>query len=238
MKNTTLVICILSFTFSSTYSQIKKGTFQWGGSLGYSKYNQEQVSPNQIFTSVNTFWSFLPTVGYFVAETSALGIGLGYDRFDQVWKSNDRNTFIIGQPRIIGNSENRSERSLFIVKPYYRLHKIVSENFVFFAEFNASYGFGNREQNSNSLTTELDSNGSIISQTGSNTRFKEKQNTWGLGLNPGIIFFPTKQWGIELNVGLLGYSEIIGEQSNSTSNLILQPSLNNLSVGLRYYTAR
>ncbi len=239
MKNKVIIICAFVITFSSAYSQIKKGNVQIGGSIGYSRNTQDQSSPNQISSSINSSWSVLPNFGYFVTKTSSLGLGLGYDRFDQHWKISDPDIVVIGQPRTLQTSENESSRNLFIIKPYYRLHKIVSESFVLFAEFNAFYGFGKREQTGNSVATEIDANGAILSsQTTSSSQFNEEQNTWGVGLNPGIIFFPAKHWGVELNVGLLGYAEVIGEQPSSSSNLILQPSLNNLSIGLKYYIVK
>lgn len=238
MKKYLLVSCAMLITFSSAYGQIKKGNLQFGGSLGFSRYSQDQSSLGQTFTSSNTFWSFLPSIGYFVTETSSLGIGIGYDRFDQISKSRNSSPILIGQPTTLYSYENTNARGQFIVKPYYRIHKIISQSFVFFAEFNGFYGFGSREQTNNSTITEVGSNGSITSQTFSNTKLNEKQNTWGVGLNPGIIFFPHEKWGIELSIGLLGYSEVLGEQSNSSSNLTLQPSFNNLSLGLKYYITK
>lgn len=234
MKKILLISCVSALALSGVYGQIKKGNLQLGGSLGYSRYSQDQSSIGQTFNNLNTFWSFLPSVGYFVTETSSLGIGIGYDHYDQVSKSRNPNIFLIG-PTTLYAYENTNTRGQFIVKPYYRMHKIISQNFVLFAEFNAFYGFGTQERINNSTTTEIATNGSITSQTFSSTKLSEKQNTWGIGLSPGIIFFPHEKWGIDLSIGLLGYSEVLGEQSNSSSNLTLQPSLNNLSLGLKYY---
>ncbi|NOS56646.1 MAG: hypothetical protein HOP37_10385 [Cyclobacteriaceae bacterium] len=142
---------------------------------------------------------------------------------------------MVGQPTTLYNNENTNARSQFIIKQYYRIHKIISQNFVLFAEFNAFYGFGSREQSNNLTSTEVAANGSIISQSSFGSKLNEKQSTWGVGLSPGIIFFPNEKWGIDFSVGLLGYSEVIGEQSNATSNLTLQPSFNSLSLGLKYY---
>jgi hypothetical protein len=238
MKKNLLVGCAMLITLSCAYGQIKKGNLQFGGSLGYSHDRQDQSSIGQTLNSSNTFWSFLPSIGYFVTETSSLGIGIGYDRFDQVSKSRTPNVFLIGQPTTLYAYENTNTGEQFIVKPYYRMHKILSQNFVLFAEFNAFYGFGSRERTINSTATEIATNGSITSQTFSSTKLSEKQNTWGIGLSPGIIFFPHEKWGIDLSIGLLRYSEVLGEQSNSSSNLTLQPSFNNLSLGLKYYITK
>jgi len=238
MKKPTAILFGFLFIFSGAYSQIKKGNMQLGGDIGLSKYSQEQNSISQNSSSTNTSWSILPAFGYFVTETSSLGLGLGFDRFDQFYKSTNSNSILIGQPATLYNNENTNARGQFIIKPYYRIHKIVSQNFVLFAELNAFYGFGSREETNNWTNTEVDSNGQIISQNSSSTKVSQKQSTWGVGLNPGIIFFPNEKWGIDFSVGLLGYSEVIGE-SNSMSSLTLQPSsFNNLSLGLKYYIIR
>ncbi|NOS56645.1 MAG: hypothetical protein HOP37_10380 [Cyclobacteriaceae bacterium] len=39
------------FTLSLAYSQIKKGNMQFGGSLGYSRYSQDQSTVNQDLSS-------------------------------------------------------------------------------------------------------------------------------------------------------------------------------------------
>lgn len=238
MKNIVAIFCAFLLTFSYAYGQIKKGNMQFGGTLGYSKSSQDQNSTIQDASSGYTNWSILPAFGYFVTETSSFGLGLGFDRFDQFSKSRYPNSILIGQPTTLYNNENSNTRSQFILKPYYRFHKIISQSFVLFAEFNAFYGFGSREQINNSTITEVAANGLITIQNSFNTKVNENQSTWGIGLNPGIIFFPNEKWGIDFSVGLLGYSEVIGEQSNSTSNLTLQPSFNNLSLGLKYYIVK
>jgi len=226
------------FTLSLAYSQIKKGNMQFGGSLGYSRYSQDQSTANQDLSNGYTNWSILPSFGYFITETSSFGLGLGFDHLDQFSKSRNPNSILIGQSTTLYNNENSNTRSQFIIKPYYRFHKIISQSFVLFAELNAFYGFGSREQINNSTITEVATNGLITIQSSFNTKVNENQSTWGIGLNPGIIFFPNEKWGIDFSIGLLGYSEVIGEQSNSTSNLTLQPSFNNLSLGLKYYIVK
>jgi hypothetical protein len=241
MRKIIFVTCAIVFVWPDLFSQIKKGNMQLGGALGYSKYSQEQFSFGRPkFNSVNTSWSILPNFGYFITETSSLGIGVGYEQFILETKSVGSELILIGQPGVISSgtlytSLAKSTRGQLVIKPYYRVHKIISQSFVLFAELNAFYGFGNREETGNYIVTQLGLNGSIVSETSNSSTFSEKLNTWGFGLTPGIIFFPNQKWGIELNVGLLGYSEIIGEQSNTSSNIILQPSLNNLSLGLKYY---
>jgi hypothetical protein len=208
---------------------------QLGGVVGYSRNSQNQSPLNQPANStnnVNTNWSILPNFGYFVSETSSLGIGIGYSKYSSTAKSTSQSTFIPGQLVSMFTQESVYNQDQFTIRPYYRMHKVIASGFVIFAELNAFYGFGNNDQTINL---------SIInpgSQSVSNNKFTESINTWGIGLNPGLLFFPSEKWGIDISVGLLGYSEVIGERSNLNSSLNLLTSFSNLSLGLKYYLVK
>ncbi len=234
MKRFLFVLLMTIHTVS--YSQIQKGSIQLGGTIGYSTSNLKD-RPLNVTDYENKSLLVLPKVGYFISSTSALGLGLGYT---------DISVFI-QTSSYSGNTlqiqRNKTSQKIYTINPYYRLHRSVSGSVAFFVEINGLYGFGKgrniRDRESYTFYKIYERSSELPSMSsGSHDVMREKLTMWGAGISPGIVFFPSNKFGIDLSIGLLEYTKSSNNISQTSSELSLLSNLSNILVGGRFYISR
>lgn len=228
------ILFVLLMTISTvSYSQIQKGSIQLGGTIGYSKSNLKEEFIH-ITEYENESILVLPKIGYFISSTSAIGLGLGYTGIFEFLQTS------ISPLKPIEIQRNKTSQKIFIINPYYRFHLSVSESVAFFVEVNGLYGFGKETNISDKATFQYYdiSSEHPSSSSGLHSEKREELTMWGAGISPGIVFFPTNKFGVDLSIGLLEYTKTSNQFSETSSDLSLLSNLSNILVGGRFYISR
>lgn len=133
MKKHVVLIALLLAAGALPAQYTAQGNFMMGTTLGFSAASStitQDKGSGDVATENPTYtqFSFAPSVGYFVIDNLALGIGLDYT-FNQI-KNKSRST-------------NKDSDLLF--GPFARYYLPVSDDMSFFLE--ANFGFGNSSDN-------------------------------------------------------------------------------------------
>ena len=115
----------VALTFAAN-AQTEKGKTILGGTVSYDYSDVKDVDGN-----VQNF-SIIPSVGVFVNDNVAVGLGIGY-----TWGQED-------------NGETKTQLGEFSVAPYARLYK-GNGNFKFFGQLSVPMGWGNSKQDGDKL---------------------------------------------------------------------------------------
>jgi hypothetical protein len=65
-----------------------------------------------------------------------------------------------------------------------------------------------------------------------------RQTIWGASMNPGISFFPSPRWGLDISMVVIGYTQLtskIGDRTIKNSDLNLLTDFSTVSIGAKYY---
>lgn len=176
------------------------------GTIGYETIENNNSSGEQ---SVKTF-TFQPTIGYFIANDIAIGLGIGF--------SNAKNT--INQNYFYGtqivNTSYTQEDSRFFIMPLIRKYWGLGDKLYFFGQFDANYGTGKSKTIMNNSTTE------------------SKTSSYGFNLRPGLDYFFNKNWSIEATIGSVGYNSYKFENNQPNDNFSLKLNLSSIGFGAKY----
>ena len=175
MKKLLLSLIAVSALAFSTQAQTEKGNLVVGGTVQYTSEKTDGAN------HADKTLQIIPSVGYFVADNFALGTGIGYQY------TKDYTTVASVQS------------GAFVISPFARAYKGVTDQFKFFGQLSVPMSFGNNKVG--------DANGDNMTKTG-------KNNTIGVALSPGFAFFPTKKFGIEFAVQGISYNDNKLENAN------------------------
>lgn len=210
------------------YSQTQKGSFMAGIGINYQHTKQNTVNNNnrKEILSSQGFNGLLP-LGYFIRDNIAAGILGGY-----ATSSSDQT--VDNSNQIINNSftEQLVSAGLFT-----RVYKFLSgNNLGVFCQLEGLYQTGNAKT---SYVTTWNNN---------RTEFDGKRDIYGVNirLRPGIVYFITKQIGLEGSLGSFVYSNQTTQHyesgiktSKTTSNGVnLNFGLNYIFIGVNFYFLR
>ncbi len=202
MKNNLIIVSLVLYSFILN-AQVSKGAFYLGG--GFSSSTQVTSGNRTIFTTPTQTQStpiegtssnieFKIGTGYLIGNRLSLGLNLGV--------SSIRN-----KEKILAQGYNSSydiekETNIFFISPLIRYFIMIEDNFGITVSFDTRYqrGRGN-EKNYNYLPY-------------------NNSNYFGIsgGFSPGIIFFPSSKFGLEANLGFLGYSYTKEKKEFPTNN--------------------
>ena len=137
MKKVALLILLINSCFN-LYGQFSKGQKQLIGTATiFIDQTESEFGVNQFAMqdeNYNREITFSPKIGFFISDKVSLGAGLSYsNQFTNIKLSNSGNSF--------GEFEQSS--SIFGVEGFARLHKSISESFIFFIQPSAGISFGN-----------------------------------------------------------------------------------------------
>jgi len=175
MKKLLLSLIAVAGLALTTQAQTEKGTWTLGGDV---ELNTGKVDGNP---KSDVSWLVEPTVGYFVSNNFEVGTGIGYS-YDKSYSA-------------IASFKNTA----FVVSPYARAYKNITDQFKFFGQLSVPMSFGKDKIG--------DANGDNFAKTGS-------ENNIGVALSPGFAFFPSKRFGIEFSVNGISYNDTRNKDAN------------------------
>ncbi|HMQ49257.1 MAG TPA: outer membrane beta-barrel protein [Saprospiraceae bacterium] len=210
MKKLLLFSFAICHLFGLDAQVSSQGNFMMGSKLGFSTAQSTiEVDGSNTQGTRAMQLNISPTIGYFILDHWALGIGMDY-AFSKVREPNDGT-----------NGGETSFDSDLLFGPFTRAYLPVGEDKAFFLE--ATFGFG-------SAQNELEING--INQTTAN-------NVLVVSFGPGFTIFSNDAIGIEAmakynwarssaNIQLDGVSNVIKTYTNAVD----------ISIGFQFYFSR
>jgi hypothetical protein len=143
-----------------------------------------------VTTTKVTQIQFLPYAGYFVSSRIALGVVANYSKNELDYGPASQFT------------PTKSDQTSFTAGPFIRYYHPITEKFFFFAQGDLTFGKGK----GNILFDQgLATNGTITSTS--------------IAVRPGVSYFISKRWAVELILGSLMYSKRDFKGGNTTSSL-------------------
>jgi hypothetical protein len=220
MKKTyILTIVALLFSFAAqAQGQISQGTLFLGGSLGFSSSSTDnKVGNTETRTFESSSISVAPSVGYFVADKTAVGVRFGF--------TNSKTTFIAGNNDKTVNTRTPINVGIF-----------AERYFMMIPEFGFTAGIFGDFLTGSSKREVIDGTTGVAVVTENNI------SGFNTGLNAGTIWFPNPHIGFSANVGLLSFTtetttvkNANPEISTKESGFNFDLSSVNLNFGFHYY---
>lgn len=217
-----LLLCVLTWFLATNLvnSQTDQGTFYLGGSFQLSSSSEKTKANNTTVDGPKTFgFGINPNVGYFIGDNFMLGLSLGFD---------SETTKIKGEtPGDI--DEEKTTISAFNFGPFARYYIKPWDKSAFFIQAGIPLGFGKYKYD------ETD-NGTTVSH-------ETKVSSFGVEINPGLVFWATQAVCFEVVVGELSFSSVAyknGSGDNevkltkSNFGLIFNPNYFGLAVGFHF----
>ncbi|GAA4351668.1 hypothetical protein GCM10023185_10520 [Hymenobacter saemangeumensis] len=186
-------------TIAQAQSAISAGTISLGGNIGYSRNTHYSEFNNGYNTytdeTANSEFRFSPSVGYFIADNLAIGLGLGYSaQSSKITRT--------GPGR---NSPDPLDASTtFSVGPYAEYYKMLSDQFGLTGRLGVGY----------QRTFQP-----YYSGSSANIVVEAKGNGFYAGFAPGVVFFPIPKFGISASIGGLYYSRVSTTRSNDAEGV-------------------
>ncbi|MGE4514324.1 MAG: outer membrane beta-barrel protein [Chryseobacterium sp.] len=205
MKKVLLAGAIALFGLSN--AQIAKGTTYVSGQVGYSS-----TQDNNTDSKVEDF-TIVPTVGYFVGNNLAVGLGVGYANSSTTTTS------------ALTNVETKLSTDAFVVAPFVRKYWTVGEKFYIFGQLEVPMAFGKDKAE--------------YSGTASQFNTESKFTSIGVNVKPGLDYFLNKNWSIEATIGEFGYNNFkYKDLDKSTDNFNFGLNLSSVTFGVKYVFAK
>ncbi|MCX2480171.1 outer membrane beta-barrel protein [Pedobacter sp. MC2016-15] len=202
MKKLLLSLLAVSALAFTTQAQTEKGNFMVGGNVEFNSGKTDGNPKSDINFSV------VPSVGYFITNDIAVGTGIGY----QFAKDYNYTT-------INPTTGFSTKTSAFVVSPFVRGYKGITEQFKFFGQLSVPMSFGN--------TKAGDVNGDNFTKV-------SKNNNVGVALSPGFAFFPSKKFGIEFSVNGISYNDFNAKDANDVST----GGSKNFNIGANFFAPK
>ncbi|SFG05966.1 outer membrane beta-barrel protein [Pontibacter chinhatensis] len=217
---TVLLACI----GSAALAQTSRGTVVASGSLSY--YDHTDKTEDEISSTENRSFSIAPGIGYMIIENLEAGISFRFTTSIQTANSAHLNQWGIREPYSLTESKDKS----FAITPYVKKYFTLSEKIAFTGEAYLSFSKGDSRYESEILE---------YSRTESN----RSDTGFGVGIRPGITFFPTEKIGLSANFGRLGYNHTTHkieeyDFKSKSSDFGLNLDGSTLSFSFGYYISR
>jgi len=210
-----IVFNLLIISFLCSYAQIEKGTHLTGSSIFFN-YQQDKNGKKLIYEQIG--FGVMPNFGYAVKKNLVLGGGINYSfQLTKIF------------PQSSGFFFNSSISNSIGPNIYLRYY-IMKGKFGGFLTMNANPSYG------------------LLSYQNDNPNFpidQRKYNIYNIkfqiGIAPGITYFLSKNFAIELQYGYLGYSlnytpiQKDINQSNTQQTFNFNFRADALNIGMRYY---
>lgn len=203
MKKLLLSLIAVSALAFTTQAQTEKGKFMLGGDVEFNSSKANGVDKS------NKSFAIVPSVGYFVTDNIAIGTGIGFE-------STKNYNYTTLTPTVTGFS---TKTQAFVVAPFVRGYKGITDQFKFFGQLSVPMTFGNAKTG--------DVNGDNFVKNGNN-------NNVGVALSPGFAFFPSKKFGIEFSVNGISYNDNRLEDSNGNKT----GGNKNFNIGANFFAPK
>ncbi|MCS6916858.1 MAG: outer membrane beta-barrel protein [Chitinophagales bacterium] len=204
-----LVATALVLFACNSYGQMKAGDYYVGGGLSLMSSNVKEKIGGVTYDVGNSFeWSVLANAGYFVTDKLALGLQAGFSHFS-----------LTSESYYDPDEELTEITSLFSASPYARYFLMFSERVGFIGTLGMEIGTGNNKEK-------------ISNSTDITSRIRQI----GVGLTPGLAFFPSHNISLEATFGFLGYvseAELDPDDDDRVVSSSWGLSFNSLRPGLQ-----
>lgn len=184
-----LLTLIVLITPLLSYAQLEKGMFLLSGNVSYQKNGYD--NPSIVTTTDLTKIELTPYIGYLVSPKVAVGLLANYQKTKQEYTIS--NVF----------SPSSSTQDAFMAGPFVRFYQPITERFFFFAQGDIQFGRGTGES--------VIADGSSVS--------KAKMTATAVAVRPGISYFVSRRWAIELILGSVSYSDRTFKSNSTTTNM-------------------
>lgn len=158
----------------------------------------------------NNELTLVPTVGYFVAPNLAVGVGVGYA---SATKKVDGELI-----------DTKFTKSAVVVEPFVRKYWTLGEKFFIFGQLSVPMQFGNDKNE--------------VSTNNTSVTTKDKFNSFGVAVKPGLDYFLNKNWTLEATIGEFGYSNFKYKDAKSVNNYNFGLDLASVGIGVKYVFAK
>ena len=191
--------------FGLSNAQIAQGSTYVSGTLNY-----QGLRDNNEETKVDDY-KFVPTVGYFVADNFAIGVGVGYAA--NVAKQDFSNRY------------DKDTNSAIVVEPFARKYWTLGDKLYFFGQLSVPLEFG--KVKSETVFADFPED---------NVENEAKYTSYGVALKPGLDYFLNKNWTVEATIGEFSYktSKFDVDGAKSNDNLNLGFNLKSVTLGVKY----
>lgn len=222
-----IVILLVIFANNLSFSQIQKGTWLLGGTVNYNSSVARGENAQLVITksSFNSF-GITPSIDYFISNKFSIGVGIGFNVFDISSTITDPKLSTSGQ--ITYNSFiSGTTWSPFLQAKYVNL---IRKDIYWNLNLKAGFGKTSYETNNKALIPV----GTPIYSTVIIDGFPVNKTA---SLTTQFLFFPTKNLGLQVDIGGLNYSHQspdFGNTELTSTNFVLSFAPNNWSVGVFY----
>ena len=223
MKKLLLASAVALFGLSN--AQIAKGTTYVSGVVGFT-----QDSDNNTDRKESTF-AIVPTAGYFVNTNLAVGLGVGYinNKIQETQVTN------LGANATL-TTEGKDITNAIVIEPFVRKYWTLSDKLYFFGQLSVPMAFGSGKVEGTSTLVDTTPGLPVTTETHSISQDKNKINSFGVSIKPGLDYFLNKNWSIEATIGNFGYqtTKVDVDGAKSTDNFNFGVNLKEINFGVKY----
>lgn len=219
-----LFTILLACIGSAAIAQTSQGNVVVSGTVGYQNHTQQ----NEDKTSTYDSRSFIiaPGIGYILKD--GLEAGISFRLSSSLSESNSYYLNENGRGELY--SMNESKDKSFAISPYLKKYFYLTDKIAFTGEAYISFSKGDSRYHYEHVNH-------------SSTDSKRSNTGFGVGLRPGITFFPTEKIGLSTNFGRLGYNHTTYKNAeydykSKSSDFGLDLDGNTLTLGFGYYISR
>ena len=224
MNKVLLAIAVLVGEVAS--AQIAKGTLYLSGQAGY--YKQGKESSNNYVENLK----ILPTVGFFVSQNFAVGLGIGFT------KNETSQNYILFEGGTSFIYAKYTKESAFAVSPFARKYWALSDKLYFFGQLEVPLEFGKTEL----YEYQSQPFSPIIGNyyVGTTNTYDANYTSIGVNVKPGLDYFITKNWTVEATIGEFGFNsyKLDLEGAKNINKTDLGVKLSSVTLGVKYVFAK
>lgn len=210
------------FLMTSLIAQADKGTILLGGGIGFSGLNNTQefsANFSPFISSELESYSVAvrPQIGWFLNESTLLGIGLVYEHasLDQTFTDPLSVTF-----------ESSQTSNLVLLNPYLIKYIELTDKLYFTGSFNLLVGIG-----SNTAESDLEIESDLLA--------------FRLNVSPGLTYFFSDKWAVNAGIGQIFYNRTqatlqedggSGDEPRNVDNTFgASFDFNTFTIGFQYF---
>jgi outer membrane protein len=229
------IISVILFNLAvvqQSTAQIVKGSIPFAASLNLIRSNYDNKSFMSSATHTVSYYSVSPSVGYFIVDNLAIGLGFSYNYS----RSYSENINLDPSPYVTSSKSTEIRQSLQIAPCiHYYIH--LSDKAYFSINGSAGYtlpiSYHNKTENtSGGITTSIENN---------DVKFYSINGS----VAPGVLFFLNDRFAIQGSIGSLYYSynhsqddKVSYDNYSNDSGAGLNLNLSSISLGAQYFFVR
>ncbi|MFW5658637.1 MAG: outer membrane beta-barrel protein [Bacteroidota bacterium] len=221
MKKLLLTLVAVVFVGSYAMAQTDQGSIMLGGNLGLNingnSTTTDPASPYEIDRTTTAYIN--PQAGYFVSDNFAIGLGVNANFVNDKLESYDEDEELQATVSDLRSTFGGNLFARYYVRP--------ADMLGIFGQLSIGGGVTN---NTETTTNEI---------TGDETEIEgDPIANLNIGIQPGLTFFPSENWGIDLLVGRLGFDGTYQTSEDETTDIETQNSTANIDFGIDFTNVR